>query len=419
MLTQYSFGPLFSFLFSWTAIVAMKPSSGAIIATILGEYATRVFLHILNDGASDDYHKFSSSELPQIGVKGIASAAVLCVVLVQCISPRLGTHVQNTVTAIKLILLASIPVIAIVQVARGKIPAVSKEAFRSLSSLFRGSSIQPSSYALALYSGLWAYDGWDQVSFVAGEMKNPKRDVPRAIHSSTLIVSLAFVAVVISYFTVLPPPMVARTNSVALDFGSTAFGLVGGILFSAMVAFSCLGALNGHLFTYARLTMAAGQESFLPKVIGATNTRLRTPVNATLLSAVLVLFFVLFGSGFASLVNFCGVCAWFWYGTTVAGLLYLRIKEPNLNRPYQTWLITPIAFTAMALFLLVMPIFAAPMEALAALLFIVAGVPLYYASQHGAPGFLQRFLPGESHGFSAVPTDVEEVELEGSSRNAH
>ena len=216
----------------------------------------------------------------------------------------------------------------------------------------------------------------------------------------------------------MPPITVASTNSVALEFGSTVFGSLGGLLFAAMVAFSCLGALNGHLYTYARLAMAAGQESFLPRAIGTTSTRFGGPVNATLFGTALILFFVIFGSGFASLVNFCGVCAWFWYCMTVLGLLYLRIKEPNLNRPYETWLITPIIFIAMALFLLVMPIFAAPFEALAAFLFIAAGIPLYYASQRQMPETLRRFFPSTSHAFSAIPTDADEIELEHNSRDA-
>lgn len=408
---QYSIGPLASFLYSWSAIVAVKPSSGAIIATILGEYTTRVLLHLLNDGASEEFQKFNSKELPQIGVKVSACCAVLLVCLVQTYSARLGTRLQNVVTVMKLLLLMGIPIIAMLFVFSGHIPESSRSAFASFPSLFANSSTRPAQYALALYSGLWAYDGWDQVSFVAGEMRNTKRDVPRAIHASTVLVTVAFVAAVISYFAVVSPMSVSQTNSVALDFGSTVFGPMGGVIFAAMVAFSCLGALNGHLFTYTRLTMAAGQESFLPSFIGKVHTQTHTPINATLLSSALTVSFVIFGSGFSSLVNFCGVCAWFWYGTTVAGLLYLRVKEPNLNRPYRTWFITPIVFITMALFLLVMPIFAAPIVAMAALLFITAGVPLYYASRGGMSQLLQRYLPGDSRAFAAIPTDVDELEL--------
>lgn len=158
-------------------------------------------------------------------------------------------------------------------------------------------------------------------------------------------------------------------------------GTTGGIVFACLVAFSCFGALNGQFYTSARLVYAAGREGYLPSLFGQLNLRTKTPVAATLLQSVLVMLFVLFGSGFASLINFYGVCAWFFYFVTVLGLLYLRIKEPNLQRPYQTWISTPILFSAVALFLLFMPIFSAPFEALAAFAFIFAGVPMYYATQ--------------------------------------
>lgn len=214
-------------------------------------------------------------------------------------------------------------------------PEASINAFSSLSNLFEGSATSPGAYALALYSGLWAFDGWDQTSYVAGEMKNVNRDLPRVIHVSLAIVVLIFLSTVTSYFVILAPSLVSRTNTVALDFGSAVFGTAGGLLFAFLVAFSCFGALNGSFYTSSRLVYVAGREGYLPAIFGRLNSRTRTPLAATVLQAVLIILFVLFGSGFASLVNFYGVCSWFFYFVTVCGLLSLRIKEPNLERPYQ------------------------------------------------------------------------------------
>ena len=331
---QYSMGPLFGFLYSWTTIVALKPSSGAIIASILGEYATRAILHILN-GPSGGFHKYDRGDLPGFGIKTIAALSILFICIVLSVHRSLGTRFQLGITVAKVALLYSIPVVAIIVMAQGRMPTESKHAFATFSGLFEGSTKSPSRYALAFYSGLWAYDGWDQCTFVAGEIRNASVNVPRSIRLSSVLVTVSFTVTVIAYFATLPPALVAGTNSVALDFGSNALGLVGGILFAAVVAISCLGALNGHMYTYSRLIFAAGQEGFLPSLFGAQNGYFRTPINATLLGTALILCFVVFGSGFVSLVNFCGVCAWFWYGMTVLGLLVLRVKEPNLGRPYK------------------------------------------------------------------------------------
>jgi amino acid transporter len=188
------------------------------------------------------------------------------------------------------------------------------------------------------------------------------KNLPRVIHSSLSIVLCIFLLTVTSYFVVLAPQLVAQTNTVALDFGSAIAGTVGGVVFACLVAFSCLGALNGQFYTSARFVFTAGKEGYLPKMFGRTNARTKTPVAATALQAALVIVFILFGSGFASLVNFYGVCSWSGYLFTVLGLLVLRIKEPHLERPYQTWITTPILFSAVALFLLFMPIFSAPLE---------------------------------------------------------
>lgn len=382
---NYSFGPLSAFLYTWSALTALKPGAGAIIATIFGEYVARIIFHATGK-AQDHPHETGLDGIPGWSIKLLAVAIAALITAVHAFSNKLGTRTQIATTVVKLLALTAVPILAIVQAARGKTSPSSQEAFSSVAHLFAGSSTSPSAYALALYSGLWAFDGWDQSCFVAGEMKRVEKDLPRVIHISLATVILIFLSAVVSYFVVLPAELVKRTNTVALDFGSAIFGTVGGIVFAFLVAFSCFGALNGQIYTTARLILAASREGYLPERLGQVNRRTGTPVAALLLQLLLISAFILFGSGFASLVNFYGVCSWTFYLASVLGLLVLRIKEPNLNRPYKTWLATPILFAAVALFLLLMPIGRAPLEGLAALLFIAAGVPVYYLTQRDVPG---------------------------------
>lgn len=380
---NYSFGPLSAFLYTWSALTALKPGAGAIIATIFGEYVARIIFHATGK-AADHPHEAGLDGIPAWSIKLLAIGIAALITAAHAFSNKLGTRTQIATTVVKLLALTAVPILAIVQAARGKTSPSSQQAFSSLGDLFAGSSTSPSSYALALYSGLWAFDGWDQSCFVAGEMKRVEKDLPRVIHISLATVILIFLSAVVSYFVVLPAELVKRTNTVALDFGSAIFGTVGGIVFAFLVAFSCFGALNGQIYTTARLILAASREGYLPERLGQVHRRTGTPVAALVLQLVLISAFILFGSGFASLVNFYGVCSWTFYLASVLGLLVLRIKEPNLNRPYRTWLGTPILFAAVALFLLLMPIGSAPLEGLAALLFIGAGVPVYYVTQNRA-----------------------------------
>ncbi|OCH94964.1 hypothetical protein OBBRIDRAFT_788707 [Obba rivulosa] len=405
---QYAYGPLASYLFAWTAISALKPGGNAVISLIFAEYLNRLFWHTTSAEVSPD-------DIPQWATKLTAVAAVLVVSTICVASPSLGPRTSVVFTTIKIVALISITVLGITQIARGRASTSLTEP------LFDGSSTSPSAYALALYSGLWAFDGWDQANYVGGEMKNPEKNIPRVIHTSMIIVTTLFLLANLAYFAVLDKATVGLSNTVALDFGRALFGPIGGAVFAVMVAISCFGALNGSFFTSARIIYVAGREGYLPAMFGRHNKTLKTPLNAMCLQAALTIGFIVVGGGFRSLINFAVVASWSAYFLTVLGLVILRIKEPMLERPYKTWIITPLTFCAVCLFLLCMPVIAAPLEALAALGFILAGVPMYYITQRneGAPtsgisaifaNFFARLRgrPSPDAGWEAVATEGDE-----------
>ncbi|KAI0636883.1 amino acid transporter [Trametes polyzona] len=411
---QYSYGPLVSYLFAWTAISALKPGGNAVISLIFAEYLNRLFWHSTRAEVSPD-------DIPEWATKLTAVAAVLVVSVICVATPTLGTRAAVVFTTVKIIALVSITILGLVQLARGRASTSLTEP------LFEHSSTSPSAYALALYSGLWAFDGWDQANYVGGEMKHPEKNIPRAIHSSMVVVMILFVLANVAYFAVLDKNTVGLSNTVALDFGRALFGPVGGAVFAAMVAFSCFGALNGSFFTSSRLIYVAGKEGYLPALFGRHNSFLRTPLNAMCLNAALTIMFILIGGGFRSLINFAVVASWAFYFLTVLGLVILRVKEPTLHRPYKTWIITPLVFCAVCIFLLCMPIIAAPLEAIAVLGFVLAGVPLYYITHRneGQPTRVQAFFssvvarvrgrPAPGAGWQAVATEGDEnVEMEES-----
>jgi len=273
---------------------------------------------------------------------------------------------------------------------------------------FEGTSTSASSWAVALYAGLWAFDGWDNTNYVVGEFRNPSRDLPRVIHTAMPLVILSYILANVAYFFVLPLKDINASNTVAVMFGNKVFGPIGSLLLALIVSASCFGALNATAFTSGRLVYAASKEGYLPEMFGkigvgkqvepsANSFRTRnwaskklsklfcdeetglffTPVNAMVLNAVLTAFYVLVGE-FGTLVTFYGVAGYTFYFFTVLGLIVLRVREPNLERPYKTWITTPIIFCCVSLFLLSRAVFAEPLQTLIVVAFVLAGVPIYY-----------------------------------------
>jgi len=222
------------------------------------------------------------------------------------------------------------------------------------------------------------------------------------------LVILSYLLANVAYFFVLPLQTIESTNTVAVHFGSKVFGPIGSLVLALTVSASCFGALNATTFTSGRLIYVAGKEGYLPALFGqigfgtsadATGNRLRrrswlskrlsriigdsdggigfTPINAMLLNCLLCAGYILIGE-FSTLITFYGVAGYTFYFLTVLGLIVLRIKEPHLERPYRTWISTPIIFCCVSLFLLSRAVFAEPVQTVIVLAFVAVGVPIYY-----------------------------------------
>lgn len=352
------FGPLPSFLFSWTAITILKPGSSAIIAIIFGEYFARGL------GAS-----FMTSYWMQ---KVIAIVGLLLVTGLNSFSNISGARAGNIFLVAKILLLLAISIIGLIEIRHFK-----DTSALSSQSLFEGSSSSLGEYAVALYAGLWAYDGWDNVNYVSAEMKNPQRDLPRVIHIAMPIVIVAYIFTNIAYFSVMSEEEIEAATSVALTFSTKIFGTSGGIVFALLISLSCIGALNATMFSSARLIYSAAGEGFLPQIFAQLHSKRGTPVNSLLLQAAITIVFILVGE-FDSLVTFYGVAGYSFYFLSVFGVIVLRVKEPNLERPYKTFITTPVMFCCVALFLVSRSIFEKPIQSVFVACFIISGLPIYF-----------------------------------------
>ncbi|KAE9987550.1 hypothetical protein EG327_003766 [Venturia inaequalis] len=396
------FGEWAGFLFTWCAVCVLKPGSAAIIAIIFGEYFVRA---IIGPDAMDNVWLN----------KGVALSGLVLVTLVNCVSTKLGTRSADVFMIMKFLALLGITIMGIVVAATGfSLNSTASEDWKS-HGWFDGTTTNISNWAVALYAGLWAFDGWDNVNYVAGEFINPTRDLPRVIHTSLPLVIISYLLANVAYFFVLPTAVINSSNTVAVAFGHQVFGRVGSLILALAVSGSCFGALNATTFTSGRLVYAAGKEGYLPSLFGkigvGSRTAVRldaagrgtggskilkfisddsglffTPIYAMLLNASLTAAYVLVGE-FDTLLTFYGVAGYTFYFFTVLGLIVLRVREPHLERPYKTWITTPIIFCCVSLFLLSRAVFAQPLQTLIVIGFVAAGVPVYwFRVRRGKPG---------------------------------
>ncbi|KAL7625379.1 hypothetical protein AAE478_004596 [Parahypoxylon ruwenzoriense] len=388
-------GELVGFLFTWVAVLVLKPGSAAIIAIIMGEYLVRAVI-----GAE------AETINPWIN-KCVGLVGLFVVTFLNCLSTRLGTRVNDMLMFLKFIALIGVTILGIVVALTGFSSSGTANTDWKNHSWFDGTSTDGSHWAVALYAGLWAYDGWDNTNYVVGEFRNPSRDLPRVIHTAMPLVIICYLLANFSYFLVLPLETLNSTNTVAVMFGSKVFGPIGALIFALIVSASCFGALNSSTFTSSRLVYAAAKEGYIPTIIsrvgigsresGMSTMRSRnwfskrlhsiigdeetglffTPVNALVMNCILTAIYVIVGE-FSELLTFYGVAGYSFYFLTVLGLIILRVKEPHLERPYKTWITTPIIFCCVSLFLLSRAVFAQPLKTLIVVTFVLSGIPIFF-----------------------------------------
>ncbi|KND93921.1 Y+L amino acid transporter 2 [Tolypocladium ophioglossoides CBS 100239] len=390
-----TFGEIAGFLFTWVAVLVLKPGSAAIISIIMGEYFVRAII-----GAE------AETINPWVN-KSVALVGIAVVTFLNCISTRLGMRVNDLLMFLKFVALLGVTVTGIVVAITGYSFKGEKDVVWKAHDWFNDTSFDLSNWAVALYGGLWAFDGWDNTNYVVGEFRNPSRDLPRVIHTAMPLVILSYILANVAYFLVLPIDEINGSNTVAVAFGSKVFGPVGALVLALVVSASCFGALNSSTFTAGRLVYVAGKEGYIPAVFGRIGVgnedrglstqhtrswfskKLRgcfgdddmglfyTPIYALILNGAITAGYCIVGE-FATLVTFYGVAGYTFYFVTVLGLIILRVKEPHLERPYKTWITTPIIFCCVSLFLLSRAVFAQPLQTLAVVAFVITGIPVYF-----------------------------------------
>ena len=232
-----------------------------------------------------------------------------------------------------------------------------------------------------LVAVLFAYDGWINVGAIAGEMKNPGKDLPKAIVGGLSLVMAVYVVINLAYLWVLPASELAKYASPASAVAEVLFGSIGGKIINVGILVSVFGCINGYLLTGPRITYTLGKQKTIPVIFGKLNKN-DVPANATLLMAVLSALYALSGQ-FNLLSDLAMFAVWSFYVLTFIGVMKLRKTHPNLNRPYKVPLypIIPLIAIFSGLFVVLNQLLFAgaksTMMSLGGVVITLIGLPVY------------------------------------------
>jgi amino acid transporter len=354
-----AWGRLAAFLFGWTQFTLIRAASLGALAIVFSEYLLRSFGYYpaMHPGTAD----------------AVAAGALVFATTANVVGVRLGAGVVNASTAAKYL---GLVVIVACALWLGGAHGASVAHFSEPSTATAGAG----AFGLALISVLWAYDGFADVSFVSGEVVDPRRNLPRALIVGTILIVAIYALTNVAYLYVLPIEQLAESELVAADTMGALFGQAGVSLVSALVMVSTFGSLNGTMLAAPRVFFAMADDGLFFRRIAAVHPRFGTPHAAIILAGALGLLMVLTQT-FERLADTFVLATWPFYAFAVAGLYRLRRTRPDLPRPYRVtgYPVVPAVFIGGATYLVLNAFVSDPFWTTVVFAIALAGVPVYYA----------------------------------------
>src|SRR5579864_5979725 len=317
-----AYGPLGGFLYAWTTLLISKPASIASITTglvrILGTFSVFSFFS----------HPIVKAPLVVTYGQLAAIAAALFISFLNYIGVKKAGEFQLVFTLLKVGIIVGIVVVCFGY--RGG-------SWSNFASTFTGAKGGIAGFMAALVAALWAYDGWDDLNMVAGEIRQPERNIPIALIAGVAIVGALYVLVNAGVQYVLPAAVIAGSPRPASEAVALILGAMGASVVSAGMALSMLVTLNGTTMSGARVPFAAARDGYFFPSVARVHPRFLTPSVAILLQLGLAVALLLVGQNFRQLFTLAIFAEWLFYMITSTTIFVFRRREPEAPRPYQVW----------------------------------------------------------------------------------
>src|SRR5207302_3945000 len=317
-----AYGPLGGFLYAWTTLLISKPASIATITTgfvrILGEFPVFSFFS----------HPILTAPLAVSYGQLAAIAAAVFISFLNYIGVKKAGEFQLVFTLLKVGIIVGIVVVCFGY--RGG-------SWSNFASTFAGAKGGIAGFMAALVAALWAYDGWNDLNMVAGEIRKPERDIHIALIAGVAIVGALYVLVNAAVQYVLPASAMGATQRPASDAMALVLGPIGAGIVSAGMALSMFVALNGTIMSGARVPFSMSRDGYFFSALGQAHPRFHTPSVALLVQASLAVILLLLGGSFRQFFSLAIFSEWLFYMLTASTVFVFRRRDPPAPRPYRVW----------------------------------------------------------------------------------
>lgn len=356
MYINEAFGDLPSFLYIWDATVIFVPATNAIMSLTFANYVLQPFY-------------YGECKVPELASQLLAAATIVGLTFLNSYNVKATTKMQNVIMFTKIAALVTIIIVGITYMSFGH-----TENFENA---FENSETDPGKLAVAFYSGIFSYAGWNYLNFMTEELRDPYKNLPRAIYISLPLVTVIYVLANVAYLAVLTPQEMIASNAIAVSFGDKVLQY-GSWIIPVMVAISAFGGLSVHIMTSSRMCFVAARNKHMPELLSFINVKRFTPTPSLVFLCLLSLLYLFIGDVYV-LITYSSVVETFFIMLSVTGVLWFRYTRPDMARPIKVNILVPIVFVIICIFLILVPIYQVPYEAGMGCLITIMGIPFYIA----------------------------------------